>query len=51
MAENGAAAERRDKELHKFISVMVFGAAGLIIASVGVATAFLNLSLRSIGAG
>ena len=46
-----AGVERRDKELHKFISITVFGAAGLVIAFVGVGLAFLNISLRSIGAG
>ena len=45
------AAERRDKELHKFISFTVFGAAGLVIAFMGVGLAFLNTSLRSVGAG
>ena len=50
-AEDRTAAERRDKEMHKFISFTVFGAAGLVIAFMGVGLAFLNISLRSVGAG
>ena len=45
VAADRVAAERRDKDLHKFISVMFFGATGLIIASVGVATAILGFLL------
>ena len=51
VSEDRLAAERRDKELHKFISFTVFGAAGLVIAFMGVGLAFLNTSLRSVGAG
>ena len=43
------AAERRDKDLHKFISVMFFGATGIIVGSVGVAAGLLGLFLGSGG--
>lgn len=46
-ADLKATVDRRHRELYGFITIVAFG----IIAAIGVGVAFLNTSLRSLGAG